>query len=258
VYLSFVLMRTPDSTPDEGRKAIHAQRAALGPVTWAERVVVTVFFTTVAAWVFRTDVPLGAVTIPGWSTLLGVQVHDGTIAMAAAVVLFAIPADRRASTFVLDWEWAARIPWEVLLLFGGGFALAAGFKDTGLDQWMAGGFGRLAGLPPVAMVFALCLIVILASEIASNTALTTLLLPVLAATAKTVGIHPYLLMLPATLAASCGFMLPVATPPNAIAIASGYVTTPQMVRAGLVLDLVGAVLITAAALLLGRPIFGLP
>jgi sodium-dependent dicarboxylate transporter 2/3/5 len=258
LYLSFVLMRDPGTASSEGRATLRAQRSALGPITRAERVVVMVLFVTVAAWVFRTDLPLGTVTIPGWSSLLGVQVHDGTIALAAAVLLFAIPADRRAGTSVLDWESASRIPWDVLLLFGGGFALAAGFRETGFDEWMAGGFGRLAGLPPLVTVFVLCVIVVLASEIASNTALTTLLLPVLAATAKAIGIHPYMLMLPATLAASCGFMLPVATPPNAIAIASGYVTTPQMVRAGLALDLLGIVLITAAVFLLGRPIFGLP
>jgi sodium-dependent dicarboxylate transporter 2/3/5 len=107
------------------------------------------------------------------------------------------------------------------------------------------------------MMLALCVVVIFASEIASNTALASLLLPILAATATAVDIHPYLLMLPATLAASCGFMLPVATPPNAVAFASGYVTVPQMVRAGLVIDLLGALLVTLAVAGLGRPVFGL-
>ncbi len=186
-----------------------------------------------------------------------VSMGTGTIAVAAALVLFVIPADLKRGEFVLDWGWAVRIPWDVLLLFGGGFALAAGFRVTGLGEWLAGGLSLLVALPLSLMVLALSLMVIFASEIASNTALASLLLPILAATAKGLRIHPYLLMLPATLAASCGFMLPVATPPNAVAFASGYVTAPQMVRAGLVVDLMGALLVTLAVLALGRPVFGL-
>lgn len=258
LFLAYGLMRVPAAGAQAGRDALQAQRAALGPMSLGERVVVTVFFLTVAAWVFRVDIPLGRLVIPGWSTRLGLSVHDGTIAIAAATLLFVIPTNLRAGKFVLDWASAVRIPWEVLLLFGGGFALAAGFRETGLDQWLAGGFGRLAVLPPLVMIFLLCLMIIAASEIASNTALVTLILPVLAATANAVGIHPFLLMLPATLAGSCGFMLPVATPPNAIAFASGYITTRQMARAGLALDLLGAVLVTLFVYLLGRPVFGLP
>ncbi len=259
LFLAYGLMRVPaDGGAQAGRDALRSQRSALGPMSLGERVVVTVFSLTVAAWVFRVDIPLGRFILPGWSTRLGLSVHDGTIAIAAATLLFVIPTHLRAGKFVLDWEAAVRIPWEVLLLFGGGFALAAGFKETGLDQWLAGVFGRLAALPPLVMIFLLCLVVITASEIASNTALVTLILPVLAATAKAVGIHPFLLMLPATLAGSCGFMLPVATPPNAIAFASGYITTRQMARAGLALDLLGAVLVTVFVYLLGRPIFGIP
>jgi sodium-dependent dicarboxylate transporter 2/3/5 len=259
LFLAFVLWRPAGTASTrEGREALMAERAALPPMSRGEVVVVLVFFLTVAAWVFRVDLPLGVFTIPGWSTRLGLQVHDGVIAIAAAIALFIVPVDLRRRQFALDWNWAARIPWDVLLLFGGGFALAAGFRETGFDRWLAGGFAALALLPPMLMIFLLCVAVIAASEIASNTALTILILPVLAATAKTLDLHPYLLMLPATLAASCGFMLPVATPPNAVAVASGYVTPRHMLRAGLPLDLLGALLITLFVWLLGRRLFGLP
>jgi sodium-dependent dicarboxylate transporter 2/3/5 len=220
-----------------------------------ERVVITVFLLTVAAWVFRADLMLGPLTIPGWSTWAGLEVHDGTIAVAAALLLFLIPIDLHRGQFVLDGAWAVRIPWEVLFLFGGGFALASGFRVTGLAEWLAGALQRLAVLPLGIMMLALCVVVIFASEIASNTALASLLLPILAATAKGLDIHPYLLMLPATLVASCGFMLPVATPPNAVAFASSYVTAPQMVRVGLVLDVLGTILVTLAVSTLGRAVF---
>lgn len=217
----------------------------------------TVFFLTVAAWVFRADLVLGPLAIPGWSTWLGLNVHDGTIAVGAALLLFVLPAHLARGEYLLDWGWAVRIPWDVLLLFGAGFALGAGFRSTGLGEWLAGGLGGLAVLPLAIMLLLLCLIVIFASEIASNTALASLLLPVLAATAKAVDLHPYLLMLPATLAASCGFMLPVATPPNAVAFASGYVTAPRMMRAGAVVDLLGAVLVTLVVYTLGPLVFRL-
>jgi sodium-dependent dicarboxylate transporter 2/3/5 len=258
LYLGFIRLRVvPKATPAATREALSEQRAALGRMSRGEWAVLMVFSLTVAAWVFRADIGLGPLTIPGWSTRLGLQVHDGTVAIAAALLLFLIPVDLKSAQFTLDWAWAVRIPWEVLLLFGGGFALANAFRHTGLGAWLATDLGVLAALPLGLMMLVLCVVVIFASEIASNTALASLLLPMLAATATAMNIHPYLLMLPATLAASCGFMLPVATPPNAVAFASGYVTVPQMVRAGLVMDLLGALLVTVAVAGLARPVFGL-
>jgi sodium-dependent dicarboxylate transporter 2/3/5 len=247
----------PKSMLAASREALSMQRAALGTMSRGEWAVMTIFVLTVAAWVFRADMVVGPLTIPGWSTRLGLEVHDGTVAVAAALLLFLILLNLKCGQFTLDWAWAVRIPWEVLLLFGGGFTLVSAFRLTGLGGWLATELGVLAALPLGLMMLVLCVVVIFASEIASNTALASLLLPILAATATAVGIHPYLLMLPATLAASCGFMLPVATPPNTVAFASGYVTVPQMVRAGLVIDLLGALLVTLAIAGLGRPVFGL-
>jgi sodium-dependent dicarboxylate transporter 2/3/5 len=258
LYLAFVAMRfSSGAHPAMGGHALSAQCVELGPMSRGECVVLTVFLLTVAAWMFRADLVIGPLTIPGWSTGLGLDLHDGTIAVAAALLLFVIPIDLHRGQFVLDWASAVRIPWEVLFLFGGGFALATGFRVTGLAEWLAGALRLLAVLPLGIMMLVLCLVVIFASEIASNTALASLLLPVLAATATGLDIHPYLLMLPATLAASCGFMLPVATPPNAVAFASGYVTAPQMLRVGLVLDVLGAILVTLTVSTLGRAVFAL-
>jgi sodium-dependent dicarboxylate transporter 2/3/5 len=142
----------------------------------------------------------------------------------------------------------------MLLLFGGGLAIANGFESTGLSKWLAGRLGGLAGSPATVVMGATCVIAVFASEIASNTALATLLMPILAVTAGGVGIAPVPLMVAGALAASCGFMLPVATAPNAIVYGTGQVPVRMMVKAGLLLDLIGIVLITAAGVALAMPI----
>ncbi|MDX1611626.1 MAG: SLC13 family permease, partial [Candidatus Thermoplasmatota archaeon] len=246
-YLAFLVLRpspTPSDPPAPSRPAPQA------PMTWPQRAVTFVFLATVFAWVFKTDLDLGAFTLPGWATWLGLEVHDATIALTAALILFVLPSGRGRRDFVLDWRTAASIPWEVLILFGGGFALAQGFVASGLAERLGALLSALDVLPLPLVILALCVVVVVGSEIASNTALTAIILPVAAATAQGMGLHPYWLMVPATLAASTGFMLPVATPPNAVAFASGYVTAPQMAKAGVVLDLLGILLVTAASLTL--------
>lgn len=257
-YLAYVVL-SPDAAQGavEGSEKLEAQEAALGPMGRPQWAVAIVFVVTVLAWIFRADLALGAVTIPGWATQLGLDVHDGTVAMVAAIVLFLIPVDLEEGEFVMDWETAVGIPWEVLILFGGGFALAAGFTSTGVAAWLATRLTGLAGLPLPLLILTVCVVVIVGSEIASNTALTALMLPVLAASADGLGLDPLWVMVPATLAASTGFMLPVATPPNAVAFASGYVTAPEMARVGFVLDLMGAVFVTIASLTLMPLVFGL-
>ncbi len=256
LYLSYIVLE-PETAADVNADQLARRRGDLGAMGRPQWTVTLVFLLTVLAWVFKTDLQLGAVTIPGWATALGLEIHDGAIALIAALVLFLTPADLAEGEFVLDWKTAVGIPWEVLILFGGGFSLAAGFTRSGLASWLGDLLGGLGVLPLPLLIFALCAIVIAGSEIASNTALAALILPVVAATAEGLGLHPYWLMIPATLAASTGFMLPVATPPNAVAFASGYVTAPQMARAGFVLDLLGALLVTAASLTLLPLVFGL-
>ena len=158
--------------------------------------------------------------------------------------------------FLLDWKTVeTRMPWGILLLFGGGFALASGFTETGLTSWIGNQLAGLSSLPLWALILLVCLGITFLTELTSNTATSTIILPVIGATAVVAGFHPLMLMLPATLSASFAFMLPVATPPNAIVFGSGWVTIPAMSRAGFALNLIGAVLVTLLALLLIQALF---
>lgn len=211
----------------------------VGPWTPPERRVLSVFGLTALLWVTRAE-PGG-----GWTALLGAEgVGDSTVALAAVVALFLIPSGQQDGDALLDWKTAERIPWGLLLLFGGGIAIARAFSASGLGEvlgsWLADDLG-LATWPTVLALLLLCLLVTFLTEVTSNTATTTLLMPLLAAAGLAAGIDPALWMVPAALSASCAFMLPVATAPNAIVYGSGGVTTAQMARAGLVLNLAGAV-----------------
>jgi sodium-dependent dicarboxylate transporter 2/3/5 len=262
LYLTRVVFKVPpgrDCKVGGGKVEVRKELAALGKMSRGERYTLTVFILTALAWTFRSNIDLGAFVIPGWSNLLGIAdlVNDGTVAIFAAVVLFALPVDLKKGEFALDWEWASRIPWGVLLLFGGGFALAASFRATGLDNWVGGWLRAAAGLPPVLLIIIVCLVMTFLTEMTSNTATASMAMPVLGSTAAVTGMNPLILMIPATLSASCAFMLPVATPPNAIVFGTGSVTIPQMVRAGLGLNLIGVLLVTAVTYFIAVPVFGI-
>jgi sodium-dependent dicarboxylate transporter 2/3/5 len=247
---------------DERHEQVRRQLREMGPLTPAQRWVALVFLLTAVGWLSRTAIRIGSLRWPGWSSWFPVpdQLHDATVAMAAALLLMAVPAvagegGRRPA---LRWERVQeRTPWGILLLFGGGLALAAGFETTGLASWIGGQLGAFADVPSLLLVAATCLLVTFLTELTSNTATVTMLMPVLAATAAGAGLHPFLLMLPATLSGSCAFMLPVATPPNAVVFGSGWIGIPRMARTGLWLNLAGAVLVTLAVYLLGFPVLGL-
>ncbi len=243
-----------------GAEAVQAERAALGPMTGAEGKVLAVFAATALLWVFRKDLSLGALTVPGWSGLLpwGKGVDDGTVAAAMALLLFLIPARTRegASARLLDQETFHQLPWHIILLFGGGFALAKAFLESGLSAWVGERLAAAADLPAAGLVALTAGGVSLLTELTSNTATTELVLPVVAATAKSLGLEPLLLMIPATLGASFAFMLPVATPPNAIAFASGRLRVKDMVRVGVVLNLFGIAWVTLVGMVLIPLAFG--
>ena len=150
----------------------------------------------------------------------------------------------RQRQFLLDWEWARKIPWGILILFGGGIALAGGVRDTGLAAWIGNGLSFFGGFPVIVLIGVICLTVTFLTEVTSNTAVATIFMPVLAGLAATLGASPLLLMVPGAISASCAFMLPVATPPNAIVFSSGKVAMAEMSRAGFRLNLLGAVLTT--------------
>ncbi len=205
--------------------------------------VLVVFALTALAWVTRSE-PLG-----GWSGALGVPgVGDSTVAMAAAVSLFLVSDGKQGR--LMDWDTAKALPWGLLVLFGGGLAIASAFNASGLSLALGEVLSSLADWPALTMTLAICLAVTFLTEITSNTATTTLLMPILAAAAAAAQIEPALLMAPAAISASCAFMLPVATAPNAIAFGTGRFTTSEMARTGFRINLAGTVLITALALLL--------
>jgi sodium-dependent dicarboxylate transporter 2/3/5 len=237
-------------TGGEGVERVQEERRALGAWSMAERRTGLIFALTALAWITRRGLDLGAVQFPGWAGLLGVEswVHDSTVAMAATVVLFLVPAGgstTEGAARLLDRESLHAIPWHILLLFGGGFALAAGFTASGLDQALGRALGGLGSVPlPLALV-AVAVGVSFLTEVNSNTATASTFLPLVAATAPAVGLPAYPMMLAVTLSASCAFMLPTATPPNAIVFASGSLTLRRMAAVGVAMNLVAALVIAA-------------
>ncbi len=164
--------------------------------------------------------------------------------MFAALSLFVIPVDLRKMTFAMDWPTAVKLPWGILILFGGGLSLAAAVRQNGVAEFFSSLVIGLQGVPTLVIVLAVTMLVIFLTELTSNTATTATLVPLLAGLAPGIGLSPEYLIFPATIAASCAFMMPVATPPNAIVFGSGYITIPQMCKAGFVMNLVGVALIT--------------
>ncbi|MBJ95058.1 MAG: hypothetical protein CMP23_11380 [Rickettsiales bacterium] len=240
LLLTRLLLPLPSDYRLGDRQVLRARLRALGSMNSAERRVAVGFLLTCLLWVFRTKLGLPA------------AVHDSTIAAAMVIVFFLAPSGAPAGKAprLLEWSDSRQLPWGLLLLFGGGIALSSAFKASGLTAWLATQLEFLTALPAVLMIAGICLVVTLLTELTSNTATTALILPVLAATAASTGVDPLLLMVPATLAASCAFMLPVATAPNAIVVGSGAVDTASMVRCGLVLNLSGVIPITWMVLLL--------
>lgn len=204
----------------------------LGPWSAGERRVMALFALTALAWITRSE-PYG-----GWREWLGLsQANDASVALLAVIAMALVPDGRGQR--LLSWEQASSIPWGALILFGGGIALATAFERSGLSAVVAEHLGGMQGLSPLLLLAIVCIGMTLLSEIASNTASAVLLMPILAVAALAMDIEPALLMLPAALTASCAFMLPVATAPNAVAYGSGLVTGRDMMRAGLALNLIG-------------------
>jgi sodium-dependent dicarboxylate transporter 2/3/5 len=208
-----------------------------------ERRMLIVFGFTALAWVTRLE-PFG-----GWSTWLGLKgANDAIVALIAVVILFLVPNGRGGK--LIDWQTAERVPWGILILFAAGIAIAQAFVESGLSNAIAGHLTMLASLHPLVMIATIALIVTFLTETTSNTATTILLMPILASAALGANLDPSLLMVPAAMSASCAFMLPVATAPNAIVFGSGHVTIAQMVREGLALNFIGVVVITVVCYLL--------
>lgn len=233
-YLVRFVFKIQKDTFPGGRQEILKQLESLGPISYEEKLVMGVFSLTAMAWITRSFIL--SKFIPG--------IDDTIIAMIGAILLFLVPASRDKGGALIDWESAVKLPWGIILLFGGGLAIASGFQASGLAVWIGEQMTLLEGAALILILLVLIASVNFLTEITSNLATTAMILPVLAAMAVTINVHPYILMVGATLAASCAFMLPVATPPNAVVFGSGYLTIPDMMRSGIGLNLISIILLT--------------
>jgi solute carrier family 13 (sodium-dependent dicarboxylate transporter), member 2/3/5 len=245
LVLTRLLFHVDFTTSSEGRALLRKMKDDLGSVSSAEKRVAAIFLLVGTAWIFR---PLLA-RLPGLELL-----DDSGIAMAGAIALFLVPSGDKTDPMLLRWHHVEKLPWNILILFGGGLALAAAVTDTGLAGWLGANLQGVASLPVPLLVLIVTAMIIFLTELTSNTATAATFLPVVAAVAIEAGVDPLVLVVPVTLAASCAFMLPVATPPNAIVFASGALTIPQMAKAGLILNLIAIVLVSLLALTLA-PLF---
>lgn len=232
-----------------GKELIKKEMAALGRTTFEEKAVLGVFLLAAFFWVTRSFLWQGQIlNIPG--------INDTMIAIFAAVLLFLIPSPSKGGC-LLGWDVAKDVPWGILLLFGGGLAIAAGFGSSGLATWIGGQMSVLEGVNFLLVILLATGMVLFLTEITSNTATATMILPVLASLALALDVHPFVLMVPAAMAANCAFMLPVGTPPNAIIFATGKIKIIEMVRNGFWLNIIAMLLIVAAVYFLLPVMWGI-
>jgi solute carrier family 13 (sodium-dependent dicarboxylate transporter), member 2/3/5 len=242
-WLSSVMYRhLPHEIPGS-RDLIVRELDDLGPLTPGEKWTLLVFLSVAVAWICRTPKVIGPLALPGITTFIP-GVTDATIAIGGALVLFLLPVDAGKGVFTLTWESARGIPWGVLILFGGGICLSAGIIASGLADLIAGSFILLKAYPLFVIILLITLFITFLNEVVSNTAMASIMVPLVAISSVSMGINPMMLMIPVALASSLGFMLPVGTPPNTIAYSTGYISTREMARAGFALNVIGCILIT--------------
>jgi len=235
-----------------GRQHFDEEYRKLGPLTRGEKIVLGVFSVTACLWIFSPL--LKPMVIAGMKPLAGLS--DAGIAMLAAMALFLIPVDRAKGVRAMDWDTAVKLPWGVLMLFGGGLTLAASIEANGVSEFIGNSSSGLAGLHPLLLLLAITAMTVFLSELTSNTAQVATMVPVLAAMAPVLGMNPYVLILACTLGASSAYMMPVGTPPNAIVFGTGLVRMPQMMKAGFWLNLAGILVIVALSWLFIAPLLG--
>lgn len=246
ILLTRVLFRPGTSVSDRTTAFLEEQTSSLGRMSRAEWWAAIVCSATAISWIFQ---PLLEKVVPAMS--------DATIAMTGGLLLLVVPIHPREHRFVIGWNDVEKLPWGVLILFGGGLSLATGIETTGLAGWIGVALGRIGHVPAPLLIFIVTAVILFLGEIMSNTATAATFLPLVASLAAGFRLDPLLLAIPVTLAASCAFMLPAGTPPNALVFASGRLTIPQMTRSGIWMNLLMIVLIEAATFLLAVPIFGL-
>ncbi|MDT8429208.1 MAG: SLC13 family permease [Pseudomonadales bacterium] len=237
LYLGRIAFRMSIKGLPGGRQLIQQERKMLGTISFEEKAVAAVFIFAAFMWISRGFI---------WADILP-ELRDGMIAVTAAVMLFMIPTrsqdDDGNKRRILEWRDSREIPWGILLLFGGGLAIAAGFRETGLSAWMGNQLTVLDGLHMLVIISSATLLILFLTEITSNTATATMILPVVAALALALDMHPFALMIPCAMAANCAFMLPVGTPPNAIIFATDKLKIAEMMRVGFLVNILSVVLI---------------
>lgn len=227
-------------------------------MSYEEKIISIVFSLAALGWIFRQDILIGSWIIPGWSRLFehAELLNDSTVAMAAALALFMIPArDKTQYHHIVDVDTIAELPWKIILLFGGGFALAKGFTDSGLSEFIGQQFMGLQEISTFSLIATISGIVVFLTEVTSNTATAQILLPLVASISQAIELNPLLLMLPVTLSASMAFMMPVATPPNAIVFASGQLKIIDMVKTGFIINIIAIILISLFTYFWGTQVF---
>lgn len=239
LYLTGVKFKVRFKQLPGGERLIRDEKLALGAMSSQEKTVLYVFIGVAFMWVTRSFI---------WEDLLP-GISDGVIGIMGAIVLFTLPSRGTQEKRILRWEDSTKIPWGILLLFGGGLAIAAGFVDSGLSEWIGEQLRTLDGINIFLVIVISTALVLFLTEITSNAATATMILPVMAAFALALGIHPYALMVPCAMAANCAFMLPVGTPPNAIMFGTGKITILEMVRTGFWINILALAFIIAAVFL---------
>ncbi len=259
IYLKIRYIKKSDKWKSLSKEVLSNDLKKMGKMTFEEKIIGALFILMALLWFFRSDINLGFIHIVGWSSLFShpEYINDGTVAIFISVILFIIPSKTNHKEYLMTWKDAEDIPWEIILLFGGGFALASGFKESGLSMWFGEQLIWLKDVHPLLIIFCIGIVVTFLTELTSNTATVETFLPILAGLAVTIESNPLLFMLPATLAGSMAFMLPVATPPNAIIFGTKKVRITEMIKAGLFLNIVGAIIITIAVYYLGTSIFNI-
>lgn len=261
LWLTKIAYRKMPKTLDHTKDVLTKELEALGPMSRGEKNTLFVFIFAALAWIFKDPKEIGNIIIPGINSLytagiLPIKVEDCTIAIFAAILLFMLPISWKKHEFTLNWKWASKIPWGVLLLFGGGMSLSAAFKASGLSEAIAQAFTGIQ-VAPVLLVLLLAIVVMILTEFTSNTAVANIMIPVMAGVAAGLSMNPFILMMTVAVASSLAFMLPVATPPNAVAYGTDYVEMKDMVTAGWFLNLIGIILFTIFLFTLGLSIFGI-
>ena len=234
-------------TNHSGQESLRIMKNDLGVISKPEIRVGIVFLLMALAWILR---PL-LIKISFLSDL-----DDSSIAMAGAILLFIIPSGDKEDPLLLRWEHLSSLPWSILILFGGGLSLATAVSNSGLAEWIGSNLSSVGSLPLPLLVMSIAMMIIFLTELTSNIATTATFLPVIGAIAIEMGINPIILAAPVTLAASCAFMLPVATPPNAIVFGSGLLRIPRMIRAGIALNIIGIIIVTTLSITLVPYILG--